>query len=618
MNGFIPAVDKSVNSVNPCYHLFNPTEIVMAQKSTIKPSITLTGLTASPGVVIGEVFRIHDRVDIPRYKINPRRVKAEIRRLNDSVQRVKNDLNEIRLRLLTEVHRAHADIFQAHIMMLEDPALMDGIRHEIETRHVNAEAAVATVGDEFIHAFSQSENVYLREKSLDVTDLVRQIVAVLTGQERIDLSNLESEVVVLAHDLTPSDTALMRKNKIVAFATEVGTRISHTAILARSLGIPAVVGIGSGIAEAETGDQIILDGTHGRIILHPDPETIQRYQIEQEKFHAVEVELSSLRDAEVRTLDGQEIEIAANIEFPEEVELIQRHGAKGIGLYRTEYFYMDQVGLPSEEELLEGYRYVVERVSPEPTIIRTLDLGGDKLLPHLCVSRSSHSLMGLRSIRLCLKHPEVFTTQLRAILRASAYGNVKIMFPMISGLDELREAKQYVEQAKKELMQQRIPFNPEAELGIMIELPSAAVIADLLAREVDFFSIGTNDLIQYALGVDRRNEETRSLYQPFHPAVLRLIQNVVRVADSTGIPVSVCGEMAGDAVFSLLLIGMGLTKLSMSPAVIPEIKKVICSTSLKEAQALVAAIMKLPTAREIEEYIWNKALKRFPEVLNWV
>ncbi|MBI1929476.1 phosphoenolpyruvate--protein phosphotransferase, partial [Candidatus Poribacteria bacterium] len=592
MNGFIPAVDKSVKSVNPRYHLFNPTEIVMAQKSTLKPSITLTGLAASPGVVIGEVFRIHDRVDIPRYEIHPRRVKAEIRRLNDSVKRVKNDLNEIRLRLLTEPHRAHADIFQAHIMMLEDPALMDGIRQEIETRYVNAEAAVADVVDEFIRVFAQSENVYLREKSLDLTDLARQIITVLTGQERIDLSNLESEVVVLAHDLTPSDTALMRKNRIIAFATEVGTRISHTAILARSLGIPAVVGIGSGIAEAETGDQIILDGTHGCVILHPDLETIHQYQIEQAKFHAVEVELSSLRDTEGQTLDGHRIEIAANIEFPEEVELIQRHGAKGIGLYRTEYFYMDQGELPSEEQLLESYRYVVERVSPEPTIIRTLDLGGDKLLPHLCVSRSSHSLMGLRSIRLCLKHPEVFTTQLRAILRASAYGNVKIMFPMISGLDELREAKQYVEQAKKELMQQRIPFNPEIELGTMIELPSAAMIADLLAREVDFFSIGTNDLIQYALAVDRRNEETRSLYQPFHPAVLRLIQNVVRVADSIGTPVSVCGEMAGDAVFSLLLIGMGLTKLSMSPAVIPEIKKVICSTSLKEAQALVAAIMK--------------------------
>ena len=291
----------------------------MTPKSITKTSITLTGLAASPGVVIGEVFRIHDWVDIPRHEISPRRVKAEIRRLNDAVKQVKNDLNEIRLRLLTDAHHANADIFQAHIMVLEDPMFMDGIRREIEARHINAEAAVADVGDEFIRAFSRSENAYLREKSLDLTDLVRQIISVLTGQERVNLSNLDNEVVVLAHDLTPSDTALMRKNKIIAFATEVGTRISHTAILARSLGIPAVVGIGSGIVEVETGDPIILDGTHGRIILHPDPGTIQQYQIEQEKFHAVEIELSSLRDAEVRTLDGQQIEIAANIEFPEEV-----------------------------------------------------------------------------------------------------------------------------------------------------------------------------------------------------------------------------------------------------------------------------------------------------------
>ena len=590
----------------------------MTQQSTAKKSISLIGLGASPGVAIGEIFRIHARVDTPRHRISPDRAEAEIHRSHHAMEQVKNDLSEIRQHLLTDIHRDDADIFQAHIMMLEDPMFIERIRHHIETHCVNAEAAVADIGDEFIDAFSQVENAYLREKALDVKDLVRQIISVLTGEERLDLSNLDDEVIVLAHDLTPSDTALMRRTKVLGFATEVGTRISHTAILARSLGIPAVVGIGSAIAEAETGDRVIIDGTHGHVILHPDGETIREYQIEGEKYHAVEVELSALRMVDLRTIDGQLIELAANIEFPEEVELIEKHGAKGIGLYRTEYFYMDQNRLPSEEELFANYRDVVERVSPEATVIRTLDLGGDKLAPHSHFDGVSNSMMGLRAIRLCLKNPNMFRTQLRAILRASACGNVKIMFPMISGLDELREAKWHIEKAMAELDRKKIPFNSTIEIGIMIELPSAAITADLLAKEVDFFSIGTNDLIQYALGIDRRNEETLSLYEPLHPAVLRLIQNVICVAESANIDVSLCGEMAGDPIFSILLIGMGITKLSMSPAVIPKIKKLISSISLEDAQSLVKKIMELSTAGEIETCFWKEALDLFPELSNWV
>ena len=605
----------------------------MAQQSTIKQSIILTGLAASPGVVIGEIFRIHDRVDIPRHNIRTEQTEAEIYRTTHAMEQVKKDLSEIRQRLLTDLggKKDDAAIFTAHNMILDDPMLLERIRNHIETQHINAEAAIADVGDAFIDAFSQAESEYLRERSVDVKDLVRQIISVLTGEERKDLSNLDNEVIVLAHDLTPSDTVLMRKTKVRAFATEIGTRISHTAILARSLGIPAVVGIGSGIAEGETGDKIIVDGTHGRVIIHPDTETLQQYQIEEEKYHAVEEELSTLRTVDARTRDGQLIEVMANVEFPEEVEFIQTHGGKGIGLYRTEYFYISHPDLPSEEALFADYRYVVEQMNPETTVIRTLDLGGDKLIPSITPNPAegadkhssyfpsvSGSLMGLRAIRLCLKHPDIFTTQLRAILRASAYGNVKMMFPMISGLDELREAKWYVEKAKTALTQEGISFDPNISIGTMIELPSAAMTADLLAQEVDFFSIGTNDLIQYALGVDRRNEETLSLYEPLHPAVLRLIQNVVQVADTAGIDVSVCGEMAGDPIFSLLLIGMGLTKLSMSPAVIPEIKKVIQSISAKDAQSLVAEIMRLQTAGEIEVAIWKEAFDRFPELANWV
>lgn len=590
----------------------------MKSRSAEDNPTVLSGLAASPGVVIGEVFRIHDRADIPRYSILANGVPAEVHRFLDAVNQVKKDLRAIRQRLQLDAHRDGADIFQAHIIMLEDPTMVERIRSHIATRHVNAEAAVTDVGREFTDVFSQSETPYFREKSVDLNDLVQQIVAVLTGEERLDLFNRENEVIVVAHDLTPSDTVLMRKTKVLAFVTEAGTRVSHTAILARSLGIPAVVGVGAAITKAETGDQMVIDGTHGRVIMSPDEEQINEYRIEQENYAKVEVDLSALRAVDLQTIDGKQIEIAANIEFLEEVELIQKYGAKGIGLYRTEYFYMDREELPSEDELFEDYRYMVEQVSPETAIIRTLDIGGEKLIPHLDLGSSMDSLMGLRSIRLCLKYPDIFMNQLRAILRASEYGNVKIMFPMISGLDELREAKWHLEKAQAQLVEERIPFNPKVEVGAMVELPAAALSADLLCQEVDFFSIGTNDLIQYTIAIDRRNEETLPLYEPLHPAVLRLIQNVLLVAVDAGIDITVCGEMAGDPVLSVLLVGMGYEKLSMSPTVIPEIKKVVSSISLKDAQHLVAEIMKLSTAGEIETYIWREAMDRFPELLNWV
>lgn len=590
----------------------------MTSQLTESNPTVLSGLAASPGVVIGEVFRIYDRVDIPRHSIPANGVPAEVHRFLHAVKRVKKDLRSIRERLHLDAHRDGADIFQAHIMMLEDPTMVERIRSHIATHHVNAEAAVADVGAEFMDVFSQSENPYFRERSVDLNDLVQQIVSLLMGEERLDLFNRENEVIVVAHNLTPSDTVLMRKSKVLAFVTEAGTRVSHTAILARSLGIPAVVGVGSAITKAETGDQMVVDGTHGRVIMWPDEEQINEYRIEREKSYKVEADLSALRTVDVQTTDGRQIEIAANIEFLEEIELIRKYGAKGVGLYRTEYFYMDREDLPSEDELFEDYRYMVEQVSPETVIIRTLDIGGDKLVPHLNLGGSMDSLMGLRSIRLCLKYPDIFMNQLRAILRASEYGNVKIMFPMISGLDELREAKWHLEKAQRLLKEQHIPFDPTVKIGAMIELPAAALSADLLSKEVDFFSIGTNDLIQYTIAIDRRNEETLPLYEPLHPAVLRLIQNVIRVAVDAGIDITVCGEMAGDPVLSILLIGMGFEQLSMSPTVIPEIKKVISSISQQDAQHLVVEIMKLSTAGEIETYIWRNAMDRFPELLNWV
>jgi phosphotransferase system enzyme I (PtsI) len=397
----------------------------------------------------------------------------------------------------------------------------------------------------------------------------------------------------------------------------VGSRISHTAILARSLGIPAAVGLGNITTQLKTGDLIILDGTHGKAILHPDEETIKNYQVEQEKFHEFEESLHSLKELPVITLDGHEKKLSANIEFPDEIYSVKSHGAKGIGLYRTEYFYVGRDNLPSEDELFEDYKEVAQQIAPEAVIIRTLDLGGDKFASYLGIPHTVGSMMGLRAIRLCLKYQDIFLPQLRAILRASVYGNIKIMFPMISGIEELRQAKKVLDKAKKQLTDEGAPFDPNMEVGAMIEIPSAAMTADILAKELDFFSIGTNDLIQYSLAADRANEEISELFEPFHPAVLRFIQNVINVAHDNGIWVGLCGEMGGDPVFTMILLGMGLDEFSMSPQVIPEIKRIIRSITLKEAQELTREIMTLPTAWEIEQRVCEEAQKRFPELLDW-
>ena len=579
--------------------------------------IILNGTPASPGIVIGPVFIIHDDLHVPRYSLAEWTVESEIERFTIATEKTKAKLGEIAIQLANDTHQDDADIFQAHLMILEDRVFIDKIRHEIESTLINSEAAVLDVGEEFIKVFSQSDDIYFREKAMDIRDIVRHLILNLTGRERLDLSTLEEEVIVVAHDLTPSDTVLIRKDKIAAFATDVGSRISHTAILARSLDIPATVGLGSITEQLETGDLIVLDGTHGKVILHPNEKTIKNYQLEQEKFYAFEESLHSLGELPAITLDGHEKEISANIEFPDEIYSVKSHGGKGIGLYRTEYFYVGRDDLPSEDELFEDYKNVAQQIAPDSVIIRTLDLGGDKFASYLGISHTVSSIMGLRAIRLCLKYQDIFVPQLRAILRASVYGNIKIMFPMISGVEELRHAREVLDKAKKQLTDDGVPFDPNIEVGAMIEIPSAAMTADILAKEVDFFSIGTNDLIQYSLAADRANEEISELFEPFHPAVLRFIQNIINAAHDNGIWVGLCGEMAGDPVFTIILLGMGLDEFSMSPQVIPEIKRIIRSITLKEAQELTQEIMTLSTAWEIEQRVCEEAQKRFPELLDW-
>lgn len=585
--------------------------------------IELDGIPASPGVVIGKAF-LHRPYEqhTPSYPIAEGHVEAEVKRFKTAIEKTRQSIVEIQRRLAKETKGSDANIFQAHLMLLEDPLLIDNVSQEIERRLINAESALIYVANKLKSSLEESIYEYIRGRTADIDDVVRRILGNLMGIETRDLSTLstlqlQESVIVIAHDLSPSETALMRKERVSGFATDVGSRTSHTAIIARSLEIPAVVGLTNVTSHVVSGNIVIIDGNHGKLIINPDEATIKKYLKERDAFIKFERSLEVLRTLAAATLDGREIELSGNIEFPEEVPALIKYGAKGIGLYRTEYFYIRKHELPSEEELFEDYKSVAESIAPYPVIIRTFDLGGDKFVSYLDFPSSVNSLMGLRAIRLCLKHEEIFCTQLRAILRASAYGQVKVMFPMISGLEELRKAKSVLDSVKAQLRAEKIPFDEQVKVGIMIEVPSAAITADILAKEVDFFSIGTNDLVQYALAVERVNEEIAALYEPLHPGVLRLIKKVVEAGHQRGIWVGMCGEMASDPVAVLILLGMEIDELSMSPVTVPEIKKIIRSVTMEEAKKLAEEVLSLSSALEIESYIRKEALQRFPELLSW-
>ena len=578
----------------------------------------LEGIAVSPGVAIGPALLFyHEELDVPRYPVDESAVEDEIDRFQSALEKTKSELEEIQRKSRQEMPDDHARIFQAHLLFLEDPMFTDEIHYEIRRKKVNAESVVMIVANELIEQLSQIDNDYVSGRTTDVHDIVKRVIHNLLGKERMDLSSMEKKMIVIAHDLSPSDTALMNKEYVLGFATDVGSRTSHTAIMARALEIPAVVGFGNVTSQVKAGDLVIIDGNRGEILINPDKTVVEKYVIEQRNFQKFDRSLDVLRDLPAVTLDNYHIDLAGNIEIPEEVESVLEHGAKGIGLYRTEYLYIRKKEMPSEDEQYESYRDAAKAVAPHPVIIRTLDLGGDKFTSYLKFSEDVDSVMGLRAIRLCLQRPDIFMPQLRAILRASVHGNLKIMFPMISSVEELCQAKAVLEQAKAELTNENIPFDQALEVGVMIEVPSAAMTADILAKEADFFSIGTNDLIQYALAVHRVNEEIAYLYEPLHPAVLRLIQRAVDAAHNAGIWIGMCGEMAGDPVMVPVLLGMGLDELSMSPTVVPEIKHIIRLLKMEEARELARQAFSFSTAREIENYVYGEAMKRFPDLLTW-
>ena len=576
-------------------------------------NLEMKGIGVSPGIAWGKVY-ILDRgqVEIKEVKISTELVGREIGRLHRALEESKKQLEELRNKVRDAIGEDHLYILDTHKMILEDKLLTEDIERRIREEGINAEWALKRALEDFGRLFQVAEDDYLKERKADIDHVGYRVLRNLVGRRLESVAEITGQAIVVARDLAPSDTAQMTRGNVFAFATDIGSRTSHTAIMARSLGIPAVVGLKEITQHARTGDIMVVDGASGTVIINPTERVLKEYEERRRRFYRLERSLLKLRELEAVTRDGYRVKLSANVELMEEIPTLKDYGAQGIGLYRTEFLYLDRVDLPCEEEHFGIYRRVVEGTSPHQAVIRTVDLGGDKFVSKLKVAKDINPAMGLRAIRLCLREPSLFKVQLRALLRASAYGKLKIMFPMISGVDEIRQAKALLNEAREELKGAGIPFDPHVEIGIMVEVPSAALVADLLAREVDFFSIGTNDLIQYFLAIDRVNEQVAYLYEPLHPALLRCIKGVVDSAHRAGIPVSMCGEMAGEPLYALILLGLGLDELSMAPHAIPVMKKVIRETTLAQGRQLLEEVLALSTAQEIEERVREKMASLFP------
>lgn len=582
---------------------------------TKKKEIVLKGIPASPGITSGKVFLFgREQYAIPRRNIRDEQIQGEIKRFKDALVTTKDEILDIKKRISDEMGIEHGQIFSAHLLVIEDSMLIEEVISKLKKEKLSIEYVFQDVLRRYIKVFSEMDDEYLKERISDINDVGRRILRNLIGAKEDILSNLKEKVVVVAYDLSPSDTATMHKKNVMSFATDIGGRTSHTAIMAKSLEIPAVVGLETVTKKVETGDTIIVDGTHGIVIVNPSPKTLKKYELDRERLIAVEKHLLELKDLPCVTLDGRKIELVANIEVPEDVPSVLAHGAEGIGLYRTEYFYMNRKDLPTEEEQYKAYSAVAKKMKPYAVVVRTLDLGGDKFLSQLDVPQQMNPFLGWRAIRFCLARPDIFKAQMRAILRASVHGKLKIMYPMISGVEELKQANAILDEVKKELKKESIPFDDNIEVGAMIEVPSAALTSDILAREADFFSIGTNDLIQYSLAVDRVNEKIAYLYEPTHPAVLRLIKNVIESGHHAGIWVGMCGEMAGDIIMTIILLGLGLDEFSTSPIAIPEIKRIIRAVSMDEAKAVAEEAISLSTGKEVDKFARRKLKSIVPDL----
>ena len=573
------------------------------------------GIPGSPGIAIGRVFLLDRRkLSVPHYHIEPTETGTELIRLQRAMQRAEDELLEVRDRIEADGKEETLGILEAHLLMVKDPTLLERTRQRIEGELVNAEWALASTVKDFKAILDEASEDYFRERRSDVDFVGERIQRHLLGLTLETPDELTHAAILVAFDLSPADTAMMRGRPVLGFATDVGGKTSHTAIVARALEIPAVVGLDVVTERAGTGDLVILDGYRGEVVLNPTPATLQRYERRREALKQRDAILARGQDLPAITTDGVQVQLTANIELRDEVPGALAHGAEGIGLYRTEFLYMNRNDLPSEDEQFEAYREIIAMMSPRPVTLRTLDLGGDKLATGVKAMREQNSALGLRAIRLCLHDKVLFGAQLRAMLRASAFGKCRIMFPMVSGVSELRDAKAELELAKVALRTRGVAFDDKLQTGVMIEIPSAVLVADLLAREVDFFSIGTNDLIQYTLAVDRGNETVAYLYRPLHPAVLRLLRTTVVAARAAGISVSMCGEMAGDVQYGLLLLGLGLSELSMNPGALPLMKRIVRGSSRAQGEALLQEALHLTTPDEIELLVAERNRAVFPDL----
>jgi len=580
-----------------------------------KKDVLLKGIGVSPGIIIGKAFLLDpSEIEFPPMPLNTEaEINQEIKRSKASLKESRKQLMKVKKEVESKKYKEARYIIDAQILILEDKLLIENIINTIKEKKIDAASAVKDTIRGLSKGFDDVGDEYLKERKTDIDYIGERIIRNILGRKRQDISKIKEKSIIVAHDLSPADTAHLDVGVVMGFVINAGGKTSHTAIMARALEIPSVVGLEKITKEVNSGDTIIVDGTIGVVIIRPTAETLQKYSEKKQKYERLEKELFKYKDLPAETPDGFHIKLLANIELIEELSSVLEHGAEGIGLYRTEFLYLNRKELPSEEDHFTIYKKVMEKISPHPVTIRTLDLGGDKFLSPIDLAEEMNPVMGLRAIRLCLKEVNIFKTQLRALLRASAFGELKVLFPMISGMQEIFQIKEILGELKHELKKGGVSFNPHIKIGIMIEIPSAATIADLLAREVDFFSIGTNDLIQYTLAIDRVNEHVSYLYNPLHPSVIRLIRTVVEAAHSNGIEVVMCGEMAGEPLYLPILLGLGIDELSMNPLSILKIKKILRSMTYHECQEFIKVINRFKTASEIENFMRHEMRKRFPE-----
>ncbi|RFU63466.1 phosphoenolpyruvate--protein phosphotransferase [Peribacillus glennii] len=570
-------------------------------------STLLNGIAASNGIAIAKAYRLIEP-DLTVSKQTVESAEAEVSRFNKAVETSKSELQTIRDKAEKDLGADKAAIFDAHLLVVSDPELLGPIEDKIQSEGINAEFALKDTADMFVSMFEQMDNEYMRERAADIRDVTKRILSHLLGVQIPNPSMIQEEVVIIAEDLTPSDTAQLNRQYVKGFTTDIGGRTSHSAIMARSMEIPAVVGTKEATSAIENGDLVIVDGIKGEVHINPTPELVEKYKQEAAAYEQQKAEWAKLINEKTVSADGQHVELAANIGTPKDLEGVVNNGGEGVGLYRTEFLYMGRDQMPSEDEQYEAYKAVLEGMGTKPVVVRTLDIGGDKELPYLNLPKEMNPFLGYRAIRLCLDQQDIFRTQLRALLRASVYGNLKIMFPMIATLGEFRQAKAILEEEKQKLMAEGTKVADRIETGIMVEIPSTAVMADTFAKEVDFFSIGTNDLIQYTMAADRMNERISYLYQPYNPAILRLVKMVIDAAHKEGKWAGMCGEMAGDETAIPILLGLGLDEFSMSATSILKARSLINKLSKAEMEKLAESVLQLDTNEAVMEAV-GKAVK---------